>query len=142
MNASTWKQFHFQRYTHIFLNPISLSHNAISNIQPTTSDKFRQKLSEMRVGLTRAITNWSFSGQGEGAADDEAFGCTKQMKAAGNDDRSNFVTDNTAYLIYLWELAEAYEILPSAVQVMDASIGVPTDELSHNISSLLKKKTK
>jgi uncharacterized protein involved in outer membrane biogenesis len=94
-------------YIHPFAGEVVvvLQYSVIKHLAPITLDKVKQKLFEMRVALTRTITAWMTSDNGEGAAADEdaEFGCTARMKASGNNNRSNFVHHNQAYLLYLWE---------------------------------------
>jgi hypothetical protein len=91
----------------------------------------------------RTIRKWSLSGQGEGAVivmEDPAYGNTKLMKESGNDNRSNFVADKEAYLLYLWEKSEYLEILSSFIHCMNETIGCTSAKKTQNISTYGKNK--
>jgi hypothetical protein len=100
---------------------------------PATPDKCRDKFSNRMVQLTRVITNWEKSGQGDGGhsnededeeekSEDVVFGSLRNRSAGALDQREQFVEYNQSYLLYLWHMLDKHGLFVSSLQMLNCDV--------------------
>lgn len=116
-----------------------LFYHLMGNVGVITSTKVKDKFGEMKLRLTRIISDWSLSGQGCGAKmNEKEFGNIEVIERSGTDDRSNFLKkEDPPYLLYLWQKSYELNILGKVVQRINPAIAATS---AQDFVSVYKKK--
>lgn len=124
-----------------FIPSISIPHEKISSMNPATPQFVQNKITGMVTSLTRIISNWERSGQGDGGFHDDGaldsdhplFGTFANRDAAALNSRCSFCEDHQTYLLYFWHILEQHQLLqtslnalPCGVATTDGGESVPT----------------
>ena len=123
----------------------SLAHHKMAVGIPITSLKVQQKMNEMRVQLTRIITNWTQSGQGCGGkehegAESNGFGAVAEIQRGANDIRSSFLGNDKPHILYLWETSLETKFLATVVQRIDPAVAAASAQDFVSVYPAGKKK--
>lgn len=135
-----------------YSSSIQLDFESVRCFQPATAKKVEDKLAQLRASLTRIISKWEKSGQGDcghhgSDVEDEddgghrdtvtegspRFGSLQDRPQFALDTRSSFLQGKPSYLLYFWEFAEKNGLLSSTLQKIaeeisasDGSASVPS----------------
>jgi hypothetical protein len=139
MIANKWNDKDFNPSTDMFPalhsdfgKTIELDYKLVAHLKPATSDKVKEKLSEMRVVLSNILSNHEQSGNGEGG---------NTEGASNQDDLSAYLNKNPSYILYLHEKTKTTigKLRTTVIQRMNVNnVGL----LSHGHTKLLSHHAK
>jgi hypothetical protein len=104
-----------------FQNPIDLSHKFVEKMGVLTSEKAKDKFSNMRAKLNVIKSNWEASGVGEGSRihsqnDEGAEDDVLDLELGALDDRQAFLGTGSPSLLYLWQRSDELDVLSTVLQ--------------------------
>jgi hypothetical protein len=129
----------------MFREEIELKYSSVAQLAAATPDKCKTKMSEMMGQSKRIIQNWEASGQGDGGynAFDEETPAQLELGVLSEgrpeyalSSRSSFFLYKELYLLYLWDVAEMYDLTCSCMQTLDP--GVAAGDGGANVPSLVE----
>lgn len=141
MMSDKWNDKEFN--PKMFREEIELNYSSVAAAFP---DKCKTKMSEMMGTLKRIIQNWEASGQGDGgnnACDEETparleLGVLSEGRPEyALSSRASFFIYKELYLLYLWDVAEMYDLTTSCMQTLDP--GVAAGDGGKNEPSVVEK---
>jgi hypothetical protein len=130
-----------------FETAIDCSHTKVAIFMRATPQKVEDSLSSVRVNLSRVISPWEASGQGDGGHrgeeqqettnDDSSsledyiiidessnrYGSLAGRSAEALDGRKAFLRGKPSYLLYFWELADMHQLLQTTMQRLHGDSG-------------------
>jgi hypothetical protein len=115
---------------YMFRDKIDLSYSTVQHLAAATPDKCKTKMNEMMGQLKRIIQNWEASGQGDGGKDydednpvqfDLGVLCEGRSEYAVAS-RAHFFKYKEMYLLYLWDVAELFDLTRSCMQTLDPTV--------------------
>lgn len=118
-----------------FNYPIKLFHKDAPT--PTTPQKIKEKIADIRARLVVVIDNWERSGNGGGnrSIDDDDYGRINTMTLQ-DDDRSNFLGGNKSHLLYFWQILEECELLQKTLSVIPKEYSASSDGVPSAMNSV------
>lgn len=119
-----------------FMNATDCSFDTVSDYLPATPQKVKDCLASFRTDLTRIISNWERSGQGDGGHQEESdddrepdtsppannvvatvpFGALYRRTARALSTRADFLRNRPSYLLYFWDMVDQHQLLQTSMQ--------------------------
>jgi hypothetical protein len=127
-----------------YVSSEKLTFDLVADMAQATSIRVKDKLQSLNVALTRVVTMWERSGQGDGGRiidDDESvrminhpqFGSLRDRDRGALSSRASFVQNHQSYLLYFWEQMEKHDLLRTSFQKLndetasiDGGLSVPS----------------
>jgi hypothetical protein len=107
-----------------FREEIDLNYSSIQHLAAATPDKCKTKMSEMMGQLKRIVQNWEASGQGDGSnsVQFELGVLSEERSEYAISSRARFFKYKELYLLYLWDVAEMFDLTRSCMQTLDPKV--------------------
>lgn len=135
-----------------------IPHSLVENMHPATAANCKDQFTTMATNLSRIISGWEQSGQGDGGihpgenSDEDndvapAFGTFDTRSRSALDQRMMFLGSRPTYYLYLWFLIEENALIASTVHRINASMaglngadGVPSVNPNSSLTLSGRKK--
>ncbi|KAG7353942.1 hypothetical protein IV203_003298 [Nitzschia inconspicua] len=126
-----------------FIPSIAVPYEKVSSMNPATPQFVQNKITGMVTSLTRIISNWERSGQGDGGfhedgafeSDHPLFGTFADREPAALNSRCSFCEDHQTYLLYFWHILEKHQLLQTSLNALPA--GVATTDGGESVPSVI-----
>ena len=132
-----------------FVSEIDLRHSAIANMGNLSPDKAKSKFGKLKNDLIMVKNNWELSGNGDGSIErnrDNADDSDEdELEIINANDKRNFLNGKSPSILYLWKMAEEFDLLTCVCQQLDLSASLDTsrsddDDSGNAICRKRKKK--